>query len=260
MKLLLLVFFYLASLSSSAYLYGSLPSIEVLTERTPITYRSPNNLGDGQATRLVHAVLADTGLDYELNYIPWKRVYRRGLQQSNILVFPLARIPNREASFHWLGMITPVHYYLFALTERDDITITHLDQAKKLKVGVVNQHAIHQYLLRKQFHQLQEVNSALLNIRKIRINRIDLFPMSSAGLVRRCEQEKIDCKMFKPVIKLSGISNGLYMALSINSSEEVAQKIEHSYNNIVSNGRYQAIMGERANDKDKDRFLAAFSQ
>lgn len=256
MKLICPIFF---SLLSSALSYGSLPSIEVLTERTPITFRSPNNLGDGQATRLVHAVLADTGLDYELTYIPWKRVYRRGLQQSNVVVFPLARTPNREESFHWLGMITPVHYYLFGLAERDDINVTDLEQAKKLKVGVVNQHAIHQYLLRKKFLHLQEVNSALFNIRKIKINRIDLFSMSSAGLVRRCEQEKIDCKMFKPVVKLNGISNGLYMALSIGSAKEVAEKIERSYLKIVSEGRYDTIMGERANDKDNDRFLSAFS-
>ena len=154
-----------------------------------------------------------------------------------ILISFLRKLISGQDKFYWLGLVTPVHYYLFALTERADISVNSLDQARNFQVGVVNQHATHQYLLQSKFHQLHVVNSSLFNIRKARVGRIDLFTMSSAGLLRRCEQEKIDCKIFKPVLKLNGISNGLYLALSLESSTALKAKLSQSYQHLVKNGR-----------------------
>jgi polar amino acid transport system substrate-binding protein len=108
-----------------------------------------------------------------------------------------------------------VTYYLFRLTTRDDIKVVNLADAKTWKIGVVNEHIHHQFLKDKGFENLQAVNSNYQNIQKALLGRIDVFPMSDGGLMQLCSRDDLDCSSFKPILRLDGISNGLYLAANM---------------------------------------------
>ncbi|MCV6622396.1 MAG: transporter substrate-binding domain-containing protein [Cellvibrionaceae bacterium] len=232
--------------------------LDVVTERTPITYRSNDNLADGQATELVQELIAKAGFEYQLYFSPWKRAYRRAETESNVIIYPLARTAERENKFHWIGQITPVHYYLFRLLERSDITVERLADVNRYKVGVVNFHAHHIFLKSQGIENLEPVNSNRQNFHKLLRKRVDLFASSSAGLLTLCEQEKTDCEKFVPALKLEGISKGLYIAASLDTPDDIVAKLRAAYGLIEKSGLLGKIMGERMNEQDKDRFLEQF--
>ena len=124
--------------------------------------------------------------------------YNEAASRANTLIFPLARSAQREPEFQWIGRLIPVNYYLFKDKNRDDISIHDLNAAREYRIGVVNYHVHHEFLLAKGFAYLQPVNSSSQNLRKAALGRIDLFPMSGGGLVSLCAQEQIDCSRFEP--------------------------------------------------------------
>ena len=136
-------------------------------------------------------------------------------------------------------------YYLFRLTTRDDIKVVNLADAKTWKIGVVNEHIHHQFLKDKGFENLQAVNSNYQNIQKALLGRIDLFPMSDGGLMQLCSRDDLDCSSFKPILRLDGISNGLYLAAALDSDQKTIKRLNDSYQNLVANGQHEQVLRQR---------------
>ena len=244
--------------SSAAETGGQNIIVEVLSEKTPMNYSGPKNNG-GEATRLVKAILTAADIQFDIKFIPWKRVYRKVLDEPNRLVYPLAKTSKRLNLFEWVGQITPVHYYLFKLNSRQALKAMPIAEVKAMKVGVVNQHAHHEYLIAEGFTRLRPVNNSLLNVKKLKVGRVDLLAMSSAGLRSLCEAESLNCKDFVPLIKLKGISTGLFLAYSKGSDKLLIERTKDSYNRLVASGEFDRIMGDRANRQYQDIFLDAFA-
>lgn len=245
------------------------PQLRVLAEKTPIAYANLETGKGGQATVLMAKLLSKAKLTHSFEYAPWKRAYRLITTQKNIILYPMGRTPEREDSFHWLGKITPVHYYLFghqagirknpsiwAGLLRADV---ELNELRHLSVGVVNGSLFHSYLLKHGFSKLAVVNSGRQNIDKAYRGRIDLFAASSAGLHNLCTVKKMDCSHFNVVLKLDELSSGLYFAASKTSDPDVVEALKEAYMSVFRSGELEEIMGERGRLEHMDASLQYFS-
>lgn len=221
------------------------PPILLLAEASPFTLKADISGSGGEATAFVEYLLDDAQQDYQLSFEPWKRAYLKAQTNANVLIYPIARDATREEKFHWVGQLIPVTYYLFRLTARDDISINGLEDAKKWQMGVVNEHIHHQYLKDRGFENLQPVNSNYQNVKKALLGRIELFPMSDGGMMQLCSRDDLDCSSFKPVLKLDGISNGLYLAASSDSDQAMIQRLIASYQSLVNSGRHEKTLRQR---------------
>lgn len=76
----------------------------VITEDLPpLSYVDPHTKElKGESAELIKEVFkkAQTGLQIEV--LPWARAYKYAQEQDNILVFNLARTPEREHKFQWV--------------------------------------------------------------------------------------------------------------------------------------------------------------
>jgi len=223
-------------------------NIQVISERTPFTSSEETTVGGGEATVFVRQLLDVANVDYEFSYQPWKRAYNFALRERNILIYPLARSQQREDLFIWVGELIPVNYYLVKLKSRNDIVVEKLSDAKNYRIGIVNFHVTHEYLTQNDFRDLQPVNSNLQNLRKAQLNRIDLFPISDGGLLQLCKRHKLDCDQFEPVVKLSAISDGLYLAFSKNTDKTVLEQLDKGFKQMVTSGAHKDIFKSRLAD------------
>lgn len=221
------------------------PPILLLTEASPFTLKADISGSGGEATAFVEYLLDDAQQDYLLSFEPWKRAYLKAQTKPNVLIYPIARDATREEQFQWVGQLIPVAYYLFRLTARDDISINSLEDAKKWRMGVVNEHIHHQYLKDRGFENLQPVNSNHQNVKKALLGRVELFPMSDGGMMQLCSRNDLDCSSFKPVLKLDGISNGLYLAASRDSDPVMIQRLIASYQGLVNSGQHEETLNQR---------------
>lgn len=245
------------------------PKFRVLAEKTPIAYANPETGEGGEATDLIAQIFTKAKLSHSFEYAPWKRAYRLISTQKNIVLYPMGRTFEREDKFHWLGRITPVHYYLFSHQNRisknpaawagllrADVELSEL---RHLSVGVVNGNLFHSYLLKHNFSQLAVVNSGRQNIDKVYRGRIDLFAASSAGLHNLCKVKKMDCSQFKVVFRLDELSSGLYFAASKASGPGLIEALKESYLSILESGELKVIMGTRSSVEGEDLRLRHFA-
>jgi polar amino acid transport system substrate-binding protein len=239
----LLAFMFMAMFSTT--IKAAEPPILLLAEASPFTLKADDSGNGGEATGFVEHLLDDAELDYQLRFEPWKRAYLKAQTSANVLIYPIARDASREKQFQWIGQLIPVTYYLFRLTARTDISINSLEEAKKWPIGVVNEHIHHQHLKDKGFTNFQPVNSNHQNVQKALLGRIDLFPMSDGGMMQLCSRDDLDCSSFKPVLKLEGVSNGLYLAASNDSDQVMIETLIASYQGLVGSGQHEKILRQR---------------
>ena len=74
-----------------------LPPYQIIHEDSSVT---------GFAVEVVQEVFKRADINYTLHGYPWVRTYNIALKKNNYCIFSLARIPNREKLFRWIGPIT----------------------------------------------------------------------------------------------------------------------------------------------------------
>lgn len=60
-----------------------------------------------------------------------------------------------------------------------------------------------------------------------------------------CSRDNLDCSSFKPILRLDGISNGLYLAAALDSDQKIIQKLNDSYQNLLANGQHEQVLRQR---------------
>ena len=99
-------------------------------------------------------VLAEAGYTSSLDVLPWARAYAIATSQANTLIFSIARTPQREEQFYWIGTLMDLQYYFYGLSKNFAQTPQQLNDYKNLRVGAILDSATHQYLTQQGFDTL----------------------------------------------------------------------------------------------------------
>src|SRR3989344_5927114 len=129
---------------------------------------------DGIAVDIVKEMFKRAGIKYSLTLrFPWDRIYKLALEKPGYGVFVTARLPEREEQFKWVGPIGPDDWIMLAKAD-SKITLTSLEDAKKLKVGAYKGDAIAEYLTE---HNLEPITALRdqENAQKLRDGLIDVW-------------------------------------------------------------------------------------
>jgi polar amino acid transport system substrate-binding protein len=114
--------------------------------------------------------------DFEVAWVPWKRALFETGKAKNGVFFPLARTPEREKEFVWLGRLGAVESWFY--TTNPKIKITTLDDLKKYRIGFMSG-SMREAELRKVFgdktQNLEGLTEDLENYRKLIYGRIDIW-------------------------------------------------------------------------------------
>ncbi len=209
---------FLSSLSAS-----ELPEIYIVTEESyPSNYTADDGEVSGFAVDYIRHALEQEQVNYEISIYSWNRAYKIATTRENVLIFPIARTPERESQFHWLHDILTINYFLYGLSSRaeefgqspnyDQYTIGVI--AGGVTQKLVEEQGFTRIVLAKDYVQL---NNLISN------DRVDFIASSSfAILVSRYQYPE---GFFKQYIQLSDREIKLYYALSRASSPFVADKL-----------------------------------
>lgn len=104
---------------------------------------------NGIATDIVREMFRRSGLTYSLTLrFPWERVYKLALENPGYGAFVMARLPDREKLFKWVGPIGPDDWILLARAD-SKITLETLNDARKYKIGAYKGDAIAETLTKQ---------------------------------------------------------------------------------------------------------------
>lgn len=216
-------------------------TLQVVTEDTAYTYLEGGQVG-GPATRIVRAALESAGVDdFRVNLYPWARAYAMATRQPNVLIYLIARTPERERTFKWAAELMQIRYHLYRLATRTDVQVTRLEDARHYAIGVVRDDVRHQYLQRLGFTQLTLSAGNEENFQKLLASRIDLIPLPPSDAAQLCEKMRFDCRQLQRVLTLDALGTGLYMAFSTGTADELVSRVGEAYRRLRAEGRVEAL-------------------
>lgn len=222
--------------------------VVVTEDARPLHYVWQGEL-QGEAPQFIRQLLHEAGTPYSQQVYPWARAYMMASSLPNVLIYSMARTPEREAQFQWIGKLITVQYALYALQARQDIQVSSVEDLAAYRLGVTANDVRTAWL---RDHGLKDAaadsrtglditDNGLINLRKLMLGRVDMVPTSAVGLRAFCIIENIDCRRFRRVLALP-FSVDLYVAASLKTPPPVVARLRHAYERLQRNGGYQRTL------------------
>ena len=193
---------------------------------------------NGIATDIVREMFQRAGVTYSLTLrFPWERVYKLALENPGYGAFVMARLPDREKLFKWVGPIGPDDWILLAKAD-SKITLETLNDARKYKIGAYKGDAIAETLTKQGLKPVVVLRDQD-NAKKLVSGQIDLWATGDPAGRYLARQDGVTG--LKTVLRFN--SAELYLALNKDVPEETVKKLQAALDQMRTDGVVDEIMG-----------------
>ena len=185
----------------------------------------------GIATDTVREIFKRAGIGYSLTLrSPWDRIYTQTLTDSGHGLFSVARTPQNDGQFKWVGPLARYESVLLATAEKR-IDLSTLTQAKELQIGAQKSSGVSQYLESQGLRPTDSLSEEE-NLRKLLSGRLDLW--ATADPVWRYHAKEQGVEGLTPV--LSFRAEDLYLALHKDTPDEAVERLQGALNEVIGEG------------------------
>ncbi|MCI0992999.1 ABC transporter substrate-binding protein [Pseudomonas sp. ICMP22404] len=219
-------------------------SLVLLTENFPPYNMAKNGKNFAQdenihgiAVDIVREIFKRADISYSLTLrFPWERIYKLALENPGYGVFVMARLPEREALFKWVGPIGPDDWIMLARAD-SKIALDSLEQARSYRIGAYKGDAIAETLDKQGLKPIVVLRDQD-NARKLVNGQIDLWATGDPAGRYLARQEGVDD--LKTVLRFN--SAELYLALNKDVPDDVVARLQKALDELRKEGMVDAIM------------------
>ncbi|KIH86095.1 substrate-binding periplasmic protein [Pseudomonas batumici] len=219
-------------------------SLVLLTENFPPYNMAKNGKNfaqdeniEGIAVDIVRETFKRAGVPYSLTLrFPWERIYKLALEKPGYGVFVMARLPERETLFKWVGPIGPDDWVMLARAD-SQLVLEALQQARKYKIGAYKGDAIAETLARQGLAPVLVLRDQD-NAKKLVAGQIDLWATGDPAGRFLARQEGVTG--LKTVLRFN--STELYLALNKEVPDEVVARLQAALDQLRKEGKVDEIM------------------
>ena len=219
-------------------------SLVLLTENFPPYNMAKNGKNfaqdeniNGIAVDIVREIFKRADIPYSLTLrSPWERIYKLALENPGYGVFVMARLPEREKLFKWVGPIGPDDWIMLAKAD-STIALDSLEQARKYKIGAYKGDAIAETLAKQGLNPIVVLRDQD-NAKKLVSGQIDLWATGDPAGRYLARQDGVND--LKTVLRFN--SAELYLALNKDVPDEVVARLQAALDELRKEGAVDAIM------------------
>jgi polar amino acid transport system substrate-binding protein len=192
---------------------------------------------NGIATDIVREIFKRAEITYSLTLrFPWERIYKLTLEKPGYGVFVMARLPDREKLFKWVGPIGPDDWIMLAKAD-SKITLETLDEARQYKIGAYKGDAIAETLAKQGLNPIVVLRDQD-NANKLVNGQIDLWATGDPAGRYLARQEGVNG--LKTVLRFN--SAELYLALNKDVPDEMVARLQAALDQLRKEGKVEEIM------------------
>ena len=192
---------------------------------------------NGIAVDIVREMFKRADVTYSLTLrFPWERIYKLALEKPGYGVFVMARLPDREKLFKWVGPIGPDDWIMLAKAD-SKISLETLDQARKYKIGAYKGDAIAETLAKQGLKPIVVLRDQD-NAKMLVSGQIDLWATGDPAGRYLARQEGVNG--LKTVLRFN--SAELYLALNKDVPDDVVAKLQAALDQLRKEGVVDDIM------------------
>ncbi|MHC8322855.1 substrate-binding periplasmic protein [Pseudomonas sp. GB2N2] len=193
----------------------------------------------GIATDIVREIFKRAEITYSLTLrFPWERIYKLTLEKPGYGVFVMARLPDREKLFKWVGPIGPDDWIMLANAD-SKISLETLDDARKYKIGAYKGDAIAETLAKQGLNPIVVLRDQD-NAKKLVSGQIDLWATGDPAGRYLARQDGVTG--LKTVLRFN--SAELYLALNKDVPDETVAKLQAALDQLRKEGVVDNIMAK----------------
>lgn len=219
-------------------------SLVLLTENFPPYNMAKNGKNFAQdenihgiAVDIVREIFKRADITYTLTLrFPWERIYKLALEKPGYGVFVMARLPERERLFKWVGPIGPDDWIMLAKAD-SKIALDSLEQARRYRIGAYKGDAIAETLTKQGLNPIVVLRDQD-NARKLLNGQIDLWATGDPAGRYLARQEGVSD--LKTVLRFN--SAELYLALNKDVPDDVVARLQAALDELRKEGAVDVIM------------------
>ncbi len=213
----------------------------VVTELSPPNQVLLNNQVTGYSTELVNMIILEAKLNAPISMYPWARAYKMAVNNSNTLIYSMARTTERETLFHWIGPVAQFEMGFVKLSERSDINFNETDQAKQYKIAVQRHDLASQVLIKRGFEVLLTTDIQK-SYQLLLARKVDLVVDDANYLASMSEQLAINTNTLTFVHAIEGLSVAGYLAANINTDGDVVKALQRAFLKVKNTDKYRQLI------------------
>lgn len=205
----------------------------------PYQMWSADGRPSGYAVEVVREIQVRVGNHDAIQLVPWLRGYLDAKVQAETLLFTVARTPEREALFTWVGPIAESEIALFGRAN-DRLSLHSLDDARKLgSIGVPKEDVRDQILTKAGFTNLDRSPDKLVVVRKLMDGRIDAMAGATESIAGQVQAAGYNPRQIRRLLVISKV--GGYLAFSKGTSEAVVNAWRNALQAMTRDGTLQRL-------------------
>jgi polar amino acid transport system substrate-binding protein len=224
--------------------------ISLVTEHLP-PYQivDNNNQVTGVSTDIVLEVIKRSNFDYSLNSYPWVRSYNLAQQKENHCIYSIARLPQREKLFKWVGQITEINNAVFwGLKSNKKLNVKTLEDTKKYTTAVNKNDVTHLGLLARGFIEGEHLyvlrnTESLIKLLTTR-PEIDLIVADDITIGYRAELVGVKKSDLKRVFEIKDLLLDFHLACSMQTKQSVVDSLRKNLQQVHQDGTYHKILNK----------------
>tara|TARA_R110000744_G_scaffold56656_11_gene119498 strand:+ start:3359 stop:4183 length:825 start_codon:yes stop_codon:yes gene_type:complete len=189
------------------------PAFWVLTSlEPPFSLRNDKGQLEGYLIEVVNGILAEAHIEQEILSAPWERLIQEAQSKPNVLVFPLARTPDREDDYHWVLPLTANIYGVLGEIDNKGLVKQKTDLNKVSPIGVLKSDFRHKVLLKENIKGVMPFDDYSSAVSQLLTGKLKSLFFSDAGLRYYCFKQNADCSHIKLLYEYETLTS--YIALS----------------------------------------------
>lgn len=220
-------------------------AIRVVLEVSPPHQTYDQQQVGGLTTDVVRELLSQAKLTGNFEVFPWARAFNIAKTTPNVLIYNIARTPEREHDFVWIGPVARYKFGFVKLARRSDIKLHTVDDAKSFIVGSQRDDFSADWLAARGFvasGSLQLQPDIVETWRLLVNGKIDLLiddPHAVDDMLQRFQlrREDIEFSLFIPEL-----AQMTWIALAKDSDPTLVKRLKQAHEKVVQGEAYRRVM------------------
>lgn len=214
-------------------------SLRLLSEEFPPINFTEGGQPRGLSIDIVQAIQKRLGQALPIEFMPWARAFREAQDGPPAALFSMARIPEREKLFQWVGPIVSFQSTFYAKAG-SGIRLASLAEARRAtKVLVVRDWYTLTQLQSAGFRNLQLISDPIQGVRMLAAGRAPLFAAEKLSMPETLARAGVARQALEEVFSFAS-SEG-YIAFSRSTPMGTVHAWQTQLNELKRDGTFQAI-------------------
>jgi ABC-type amino acid transport substrate-binding protein len=222
-------------------------SLRIVANEHPLLQYEKEGEIKGPSANILKSILNKANLNASVEFMPWPRAYSIAEKRPNTIILSMIRTPEREAKFHWLGIVSKLARVFIAIKENTDSNIISESYAKNKLVAVTRNSNSYNELIEKGFSEnknLYVVASAHEAFKLLISGKVDLVYNDPNAV-----QEYLLSKNIKQQLKFNTITpvnrRDSYIAINVNSNNNLIEKLKVAMSEFEKTKRYLYLLNKK---------------